>query len=68
MTTHLETKKRRARFEVYSRADGRWEWRLVSSNGKVMATSHGQGFRSKRDAQRAIESVRAVVSDASVEE
>lgn len=68
MTTHLEPKKRHARFELYSRVDGRWEWRLVSSNGKVMATSHGQGFRSKRDARRAIDSLRAVVPDATVEE
>lgn len=42
----------RPRSGVYRRADGRWEWRIVApSNGRIVATSHDQGFENEADAQ-----------------
>lgn len=36
---------------IYRRKDGLWDWRLVASNGDVMATSGGQGYTERNDAE-----------------
>ena len=36
--------------EVYRRADGKWDWRVKSPNGEIVATSGGQGFESESGA------------------
>ena len=45
------------RFEVYADSTGNYRWRLVASNGQMIATS-GEGFTSKSAAVRAAEQVR----------
>lgn len=50
------------RYEVYERTDGKWDWRLVSTNGNIVATSGGQGFRDATDVLRAIGEVEAAVN------
>ena len=45
-------------FETYQREDGKWAWRLVAPNGRVIATDAGQGFRDRTDAERSISLVR----------
>lgn len=37
--------------EVYQRADGRWAWRLVAANGRIIATDGGQGYENRADAE-----------------
>lgn len=49
------------RFETYVRADGLVDWRLVASNGEIVSTSGGQGFRDTTDARRAISRMIAIV-------
>ena len=36
--------------EVYKRKDGKWAYRVKSSNGQVVATDGGQGYASKKSA------------------
>lgn len=50
---------RRPRFAVYQSADG-WRWRLIAANGRIVAT--GEAHTRKRDAWRAVETVREVAS------
>lgn len=50
---------RRPRFTVYQSADG-WRWRLIAANGRIVAT--GEAHTRKRDAWRAVETVREVAS------
>ena len=45
------------------RAAGEWRWRLVASNGKIIADS-GEGYQSKQGVERGIESVRRSAPDA----
>lgn len=44
------------KFEIYSKQEGligtQWRWRLVSSNGKVIAS--GEGYFNKEDCLNAI--------------
>jgi len=54
-------------FEVYRDGAGEWRWRLIHENGNVLADS-GEGYTRRRDARRAVESVRDGVGDASVED
>lgn len=35
---------RKPKLVVYTRADGKWDWRLVAGNGQIVATSGGQGY------------------------
>ena len=35
--------------QVFLRRDGNWAWRRVASNGQVIASDAGQGYRAKRD-------------------
>lgn len=39
-----------ADFEVFKREDGRWAWRLVAANGRIVATDGGQGYENEADA------------------
>lgn len=56
-----------ARFELFVDAADEWRWRLVASNGNIIADS-GEGYSSKQGAKRGIESVKRVAPDAAVEE
>lgn len=35
------------RAEVYKRIDGKWAWRLLGNNGKIIATDGSQGYNDK---------------------
>lgn len=37
---------------VYERTDGRWGWRLVATNGNIIATDGGQGYENESEARR----------------
>ena len=53
-------------FEVYLDNADEWRWRLVASNGNIIADS-GEGYRSKQGAQRGIESVKRAAPRAEVD-
>lgn len=36
--------------DVYERSDGRWGWRLVAGNGRIVATDGGQGYENRNTA------------------
>lgn len=55
-----------AAFELYQDAADEWRWRLVVSNGNIIADS-GEGYRSKQGAKRGIESVRKSAPQAAIE-
>ncbi|MFC4449346.1 HVO_2922 family protein [Halorussus aquaticus] len=55
-----------ATFEVYEGKDGKWRWRLVHDNGNVVADS-GQGYSSKRSAEKGLRSVKRNALGAPVE-
>lgn len=40
------------RIEFYQRTDGKWAWRLIASNGQVIATDGGQGYENRADCER----------------
>ena len=48
---------REPRFELYRDNADEWRWRLVVSNGNIIADS-GEGYASKQGAKRGIESVK----------
>lgn len=52
------------RFDVYQAADGDWHWRLVAGNGEIMAT--GEGYTRRRDAVRAIRTLKVAVYRAEI--
>jgi uncharacterized protein YegP (UPF0339 family) len=56
-----------AHFELFVDAADEWRWRLVASNGNIIADS-GEGYSSKQGAKRGIESVKRVAADAEVRE
>jgi uncharacterized protein YegP (UPF0339 family) len=56
----------KATFEVYEGKDEKWRWRLVHDNGNVIADS-GQGYSSKRSAQKGLRSVKRNALGAPVE-
>jgi len=41
------------RVKVYRRKDGLYEWRMKAANGRIVATSAGQGYFSEAGAKRA---------------
>ncbi len=53
-------------FEIYRDGAGEWRWRLVHKNGNILADS-GEGYTRRRDARRAVDSIREGVADATVE-
>lgn len=56
---------KRARFEIIHAKDG-WRWRLISANGRILAT--GEAHTRRGDAKRAIRTVREAAKDAQVPE
>ena len=54
-----------ATFEVFRDGAGEWRWRLVASNGNIIADS-GEGYRSKQGVERGIESVKRSAPGATV--
>jgi uncharacterized protein YegP (UPF0339 family) len=56
-----------AKFELYADAKGEFRWRLVVSNGQIIATA-GEGYKSKESAKAGIESVKKNSPTAAIEE
>jgi hypothetical protein len=54
-------------FEVYQDRASEWRWRLVASNGNIVADS-AEGYVSKQGAKRGIQCVKRIAPDAEVEE
>lgn len=54
-----------ATFEVFQDNAGEWRWRLVASNGHIIADSGG-GYRSKQGVKRGIDSVKKQAGSANV--
>ena len=55
-------------FEVYEDRAGEWRWRLRSGNNVDIVATSGEGYDSKSNCKRAIESVKAGVPNAEVVE
>jgi uncharacterized protein YegP (UPF0339 family) len=56
-----------AKFELYKDAKGEFRWRLVASNGQMIANS-GEGYKSKDGAKSGIESVKKNAASAAIED
>jgi len=54
-----------ATFEVFNDSAGEWRWRLVASNGNIIADS-GEGYQSKQGVERGIESTKRSAARADV--
>lgn len=54
-----------ATFEVFQDSANEWRWRLVASNGNIIADS-AEGYRSKQGVTRGIESVKRTAPTAEV--
>ncbi|WP_435320682.1 HVO_2922 family protein [Haloarchaeobius sp. TZWSO28] len=54
-------------FELYRDSASEWRWRLVATNGNIIADS-GEGYSSKQGAKRGIESVKRSVPKAEIRE
>jgi uncharacterized protein YegP (UPF0339 family) len=52
-------------FEVYQDRASEWRWRLIASNGNIIADS-GEGYASKQGVQRGIESVKRTAPEAPI--
>ena len=46
-----------SKLEIFQREDGLWAWRLIASNGEIVATDGGQGYENRRDAERTADAV-----------
>ena len=55
-----------ATFEVFQDSAGEWRWRLVATNGNIIADS-GEGYESKQGATRGIESVKRSAPEAEIQ-
>lgn len=55
-----------ATFEVYHDRANEWRWRLVASNGNIIADS-GEGYQSKQGVERGVESVKRCAPEATVQ-
>lgn len=55
-----------AKFELYKDKKGEFRWRLIATNGQVIAT--GEGYTTKESAKNGIESVKKNAPAAPVEE
>jgi hypothetical protein len=44
------------KYEIYKDKAGKWRWRFVASNGRIMADS-GQGYTRLRSCKEAIETI-----------
>ncbi|WP_435335732.1 YegP family protein [Haloarchaeobius sp. TZWWS8] len=56
-----------SKFELYTDKRGEFRWRLRASNGQIIATA-GEGFKSKANAKRNIETVKKAARRADVTE
>jgi hypothetical protein len=56
-----------ATFEVFKRTDGKFDWRLRSANGLLIATA-GQGFDSKEGAKTGIAAVKRDAPSAEIKD
>jgi len=56
-----------AKFEIFKGKIGDFRWRLIHTNGQVIATS-GEGYTTKVNAMNGINSVKENVANASIEE
>ena len=56
-----------AKFELYKDAKGEFRWRLIASNGQMIANG-GEGYKTKESAKAGIESVKKNAPTAPVEE
>ena len=56
----------RPTFEVFHDNANEWRWRLVATNGNIIADS-GEGYQSKQGVMRGIESVQRSVPDAQIQ-
>ena len=63
----IERESADIRFEVYPDSRGKFRWRLMSANNKVIATS-SQGYVAKADCKSAIEFVKREAAAAIVQE
>jgi len=55
-----------AKFELYKDKKGEFRWRLIATNGQVIAT--GEGYTTKESAKNGIESVKKNAPAAPIEE
>jgi uncharacterized protein YegP (UPF0339 family) len=56
-----------AKFEVYKDKSGEFRWRLIHTNGNIIADS-GQGYKAKVDAINGLNSVKENSPSATVED
>ena len=56
-----------AKFEVYKDKSGEYRWKLVHTNGQVIANS-GEGYKAKASAMNGIKSVQENAPGAVVED
>ena len=54
------------KFVVYRDGNGEYRWRLVASNGKIVAS--GEGYKNKADCLATIASIQKNAPSAAVEE
>lgn len=57
-------RRRRLRFALYVAKDG-WRWRLIATNGKIVADS-GESYKTRTGALKTVRSIMAGASDARV--
>ena len=56
-----------AKFEIYKDKSKEFRWRLIHTNGRIIADS-GQGYKAKEDAIKGISSLKENVPGAIVED
>jgi uncharacterized protein len=56
-----------AKFETYKDKSGEYRWKLVHTNGQIMAIS-GEGYKAKVNALNGIKSVKENASSAIIED
>jgi len=56
-----------AKFELYKDSKGEFRWRLIASNGQMIANG-GEGYKSKDSAKNGIESVKKNAPSAPIED
>jgi len=56
-----------AKFEIYKDKSGEFRWRLIHTNGQVLANS-GEGYKAKANAMGGINSVKENAPNATVED
>jgi uncharacterized protein YegP (UPF0339 family) len=54
-------------FKLFCRGDGRWSWRLIAPNRRIIATA-GEGYASKWNALRAVRRISPAAYWATIKE